>query len=102
MPRPLAVGSSLLLPRAWALLLRLLLQSGVPSSDLQAIVNAPAEQAAELEARLWVYLPSSVRTAWGGKGHTLPAACAKVNDGDLVVASMRKPIWNLGFVLNAT
>jgi len=58
------VGSSLLLPRPWAALLRLLLQAGVPSDALRALAGPPCGRDAALEAVVWAALPRGARDAW--------------------------------------
>jgi len=58
------VGSSLLLPRPWAALLRLLLQAGVPSDALRSLAGPPCGRDAALEAVVWAALPRGARDTW--------------------------------------
>ncbi|KAK9845313.1 hypothetical protein WJX81_003317 [Elliptochloris bilobata] len=61
---PPPVGSSLLLPPAWAALLRLLLQAGVSTGVLRALAGPPGEGDAALEEAVWERLPHAARDSW--------------------------------------
>ena len=67
------MGSSLLLPRAWAAVLRLLLQSGVPSAALRALAGPPGDAGADaaLEETVWARLPGAARDSWLAHPHRM-------------------------------
>eukprot|EP00884_Botryococcus_braunii_P018245 jgi/Botrbrau1/5103/Bobra.0128s0014.1 len=68
---PDPVGSSLLLPRAWAALLRLMLQQGVPIETLRALSGPPAAGDEALEESVWAVLPDEAREAWLAGPHRM-------------------------------
>ncbi|KAK9829709.1 hypothetical protein WJX72_007460 [[Myrmecia] bisecta] len=68
---PPALGSSLLLPRAWALLLRLLLQQAVPLATLKALCTPLCEGDETLEEAVWGLLPRACRSEWDSSPHRM-------------------------------
>lgn len=90
---PPPLGGTLLLPRPWALLLRMLLQCGVPPATLRALASHPqglseaekgAEAAsftatdAELEERIWAKLPVDAKASWLSNPHRMVSLGAQV------------------------
>ena len=76
---PSPLGSSLLLPRPWAALLRLLLQQKVPAATLRALAGPviPGEEEA-LEEVVWACLPKITRDIWQQTPHRMYSAEAEV------------------------
>ena len=75
-PQPL--GSSLLLPRPWALLLRLLLQQGVPQHLLQQLTQPSLGDESALESAVWALFPEECQKAWHAAPHRMGTAEAQV------------------------
>lgn len=75
-PQPL--GSSLLLPRPWALLLRLLLQQGVPEHLLQQLTQPSLGDESTLESAVWALFPEDCQKAWHAAPHRMGTAEAQV------------------------
>lgn len=79
LPPPAPHGSALLLANAWRLLLRLLLQSGLPAEHLQSFCRAASGQEQGVtEDMLWKHLPSEMRSAWERVPHRISSAEAQV------------------------
>ena len=84
MPPPVPHASSLLMPRAWSLLLRLLLQMGFPPKQLRAFCKQPGTakgndmSGKEWEENLWAHLPAKLRAAWERSARSMSSAEAKV------------------------
>lgn len=77
---PSPLGGSLLLPRAWSLLLRMLLQSGVPPSTLRSLCKPPQDTLGcieeeksdrELEEEIWSCLPHDAINSWLDNPHRI-------------------------------
>ncbi|KAK9867753.1 hypothetical protein WJX84_002654 [Apatococcus fuscideae] len=69
---PPALGSVLQLPRPWALLLRLLLQQGVPPAALWSLRQAkPAGREESAEEAVWACLPAAMRESWAANPHRM-------------------------------
>ena len=68
---PPPLGSSLLLPRAWAALLRLLLQQGVAPDALRMLAGPPGANDTELEEAVWARLPLAARKEWVANPHRM-------------------------------
>lgn len=76
---PSALGSSLLLPRPWAALLRLLLQQKVPVRTLRKLAGpVVAEEEASLEDVIWACLPKIAKDIWLQSPHRMYSAEAEV------------------------
>lgn len=76
---PSALGSSLLLPRPWAALLRLLLQQKVPMRTLRKLAGpVVAEEEAGLEDVIWACLPKIAKDIWLQSPHRMYSAEAEV------------------------
>ncbi len=75
-PQPL--GSSLLLPRPWALLLRILLQQGVPEHLLQQLTQPSLGDESALESAVWSLFPEDCQKAWQAAPHRMGTAEAQV------------------------
>ena len=78
-PQPL--GSSLLLPRPWALLLRILLQQGVPEHLLQQLTQPSLGDESALESAVWSLFPEECQKAWHAAPHRMGTAEAQVSCG---------------------
>lgn len=76
-PQPL--GSSLLLPRPWALLLRILLQQGVPEHLLQQLTQPSLGDESALESAVWSLFPEDCQKAWQAAPHRMGTAEAQVS-----------------------
>ncbi|KAA6419923.1 MAG: hypothetical protein FRX49_10113 [Trebouxia sp. A1-2] len=74
-PQPL--GSSLLLPRPWALLLRILLQQGVPEHLLQQLTQPSLGDESALESAVWSLFPEDCQKAWQAAPHRMGTAEAQ-------------------------
>ena len=76
---PSALGSSLLLPRPWAALLRLLLQQKVPARTLRKLAGpvVPGDEAL-LEDVIWACLPKIAKDIWLQSPHRMYSAEAEV------------------------
>ena len=79
---PQALGSSLLLPRPWALLLRLLLQQGVPEQLLQQLTQPSLGDEQALESAVWALFPEQAQKAWHAAPHRMATAEAQVSEQD--------------------
>lgn len=75
-PQPL--GSSLLLPRPWAMLLRLLLQHGTPIPLLQQLTQPSSGDEGALEAAVWDLFPRDCQKAWHAAPHRMGTVEAQV------------------------
>ena len=75
-PQPL--GSSLLLPRPWASLLRLLLQHGTPLPLLQQLTQPSLGDEGVLEGAVWGLFPEECQKAWRAAPHRMGTAEAQV------------------------
>ena len=76
---PSALGSSLLLPRPWAALLRLLLQQKVPAQTLKKLAGPVILGEEEgLEEVVWACLPKITRDIWQQTPHRMYSAEAEV------------------------
>ncbi len=75
-------GSSLLLPTSWRLLLKLLLQRGVPPQQLRACCGA-GQVADDMESTLWSILPQGIKAGWDQAPHRVSSAEAQVQDAHL-------------------
>lgn len=84
---PAPLGGSLLLPRAWSLLLRLLLQSGVPPETLKSLTQLSAASQplgtfkrsdADLEEEIWRRLPTEAKGSWLDNPHRMVSLEAEV------------------------
>ena len=80
-PQPL--GSSLLLPRPWALLLRVLLQQGVPEQLLQQLTQPSLGDESALESAVWSLFPEDCQKAWQAAPHRMGTAEAQVSPLDM-------------------
>lgn len=76
---PSPLGTSLLLPRPWAALLRLLLQQKVPAQTLKKLAGPVilGEEEA-LEEVIWACLPKITRDIWQQTPHRMYSAEAEV------------------------
>jgi len=73
------LGSSLLLPRPWAALLRLLLQQKVPAQTLKKLAGPVIMGEEEgLEEVIWACLPKITRAIWQQTPHRMYSAEAEV------------------------
>ncbi|BDA45713.1 probable WD repeat-containing protein 11 at C-terminar half [Coccomyxa sp. Obi] len=73
-----ALGSSLLLPRPWAALLRLLLQQKVPVRTLRKLAGPVVpEEEASLEDVIWACLPKIAKDIWLQSPHRMYSAEAE-------------------------
>ena len=76
---PSALGSSLLLPRPWAALLRLLLQQKVPAQTLKKLAGPVILDEEEgLEEVIWACLPKITHDIWQQTPHRMYSAEAEV------------------------
>ena len=76
---PSALGSSLLLPRPWAALLRLLLQQKVPAQTLKKLAGPVIlDEEEALEEVIWACLPKITRDIWQQTPHRMYSAEAEV------------------------
>ena len=82
-PQPL--GSSLLLPRPWALLLRILLQQGVPEHLLQQLTQPSLGDESTLESAVWSLFPEDCQKAWQTAPHRMGTAEAQVSSHNACV-----------------
>ena len=84
MPPPVPHASSLLMPTAWSLLLRLLIQLGFPPKQLRTFCKQPGTpkghdtSGEKSEEDLWAYLPANLRAAWERSARRMSSAEAKV------------------------
>lgn len=79
MSPPSALGTSLLLPRPWAALLRLLLQQKVPAQTLKKLAGPVIMGEEEgLEEVIWACLPKITRDIWQQTPHRMYSAEAEV------------------------
>ena len=85
-PQPL--GSSLLLPRPWALLLRLLLQQGVPEHLLQQLTQPSLGDESALESAVWALFPQECQKAWHAAPHRMATAEAQVTPQPATACTM--------------
>ncbi|KAL3161421.1 hypothetical protein ABBQ32_010311 [Trebouxia sp. C0010 RCD-2024] len=76
-PYPQPLGSSLLLPRPWALLLRLLLQQGVPEYLLHQLTQPSLGDESALESAVWALFPEECQKAWHAAPHRMGTAEAQ-------------------------
>lgn len=70
-------GSSLLLPTSWRLLLKLLLQRGVPAKQLRELCEG-RQQGDEADRAVWSVLPPGIKTSWDQAPHRVSSAEAQV------------------------
>lgn len=91
-PQPL--GSSLLLPRPWALLLRVLLQQGVPEQLLQQLTQPSLGDESALESAVWSLFPEDCQKAWQAAPHRMGTAEAQVSSHNACGQPVLNKLWS--------